>query len=489
MIRGLVSEPGRAITSSLTRGLSGSDYVPNAAAKAYQTATNCSNPRTIALSRFFDGLAALGLDSSLVDGWVLRADSQPASGTTAPSLKGLSNLTITGAPTRHKNGYLLANDSPSAPSVPRYLSGGLPAATSGNVTLVWADFRSGYASISGERTPILAYSSGALTPWLEQNLYGIQSGSNYLGYTYDGAGNFTPVGLPTRGPAEKRYLPVALRNAATGGAASFSGEVKGSSKVSVTGTGSLTLRKIEIGRYSDNGSAWKNYHDGLVPYAFLFSKILSDADLAGLHALIDSYIHPKYRVVIEGDSMSAESVGLAMWIQERSGFFGGNLEVVNLATGGETSAQMVAEIGTSGGIYNQGSTAIPVICTIWAGQNDRLTTGAQTHANCRTLWAAAKALGMKVVAFTITRSDAITVAGWEANRIAANTLIRGDAGTGRYDYLMDADTFIDGLTATDPYYLDTTIYTADKVHLNSVAGGGNSQLMDALYTLIASEIP
>jgi hypothetical protein len=73
-------------------------------AKAYKAAYGISNAAATKISNFFKGLSDIGIRSNFLDGAVLRADSQPVSGSTIPSLLGLSNLTITGSPSRLRNG-------------------------------------------------------------------------------------------------------------------------------------------------------------------------------------------------------------------------------------------------------------------------------------------------------------------------------------------------------------------------------------------------
>ena len=468
----------------------------DATAKAYQTTTGISKSAARRWSKFLLGLDALSIRTSLIDAVVLRADMQPTGGTTAYSLLGTSNLAMNGTITRHKNGFVFGNDSDSSPTVPSYCTGSFPV-TSGDVTMIFASFRPSESNITHTHAPVMLYkpanSATPLPAWTVNSLWAQAEGSNFLAYTYDGLGNFSPFAISAHSPAETRYMPIALSNAAVGAAGSLTARIPGQTTASTTGTGSKTFNRLELGRYSDSGyGSWKNYDDSLVPFVFAFSKILSTTELAGFNALVDQYIHPKYRIVAEGDSMSSSTVGLCLFFRDRAGFFGSNMDLVEVATGGETTTQMVSEIGTAAGINDQGSSSFPVICTIWGGQNDRAIDGNQTHANLRTLWAAAKSRGMKVVAFTITKSSSITAAGWEADRLLANAAIRGDAGLGYYDYLMDVDALIAGASSYNPYYLDPAWYNQvipDQVHLTSTIPGGNTQLMDALYTLISAEIP
>jgi len=458
-------------------------------AAAYQEATGITSVRASAISDFLTGLDDLGVRSSFVDGATYRADSQPASGTTAFSLRGLSNLTMTGSVIRHRNGLKFNNDDAATPSDPQYCNGTIPS-TSGNVTLICADFRHYYASIVDSRNSVEIYRPANTSPWLENQIEIGQEGSNYIAHTFNGS-VFASLGVPSHGPSDRRYRPTTIRNVTPGTTNSFSVAIPGQSTTSTAGQGSLNYTKMYLGACTNNGGDRAKYSDALVPYWLLFSKALTTDEETAVYALVDKCLHPVYRVVIEGDSMSSDSCGLALWMQDRMGYFGSNLDLVNVSAGGETSTQMVAELGGPSGINDsQMSSSFPVTCTIWGGQNDRSINGTQTHSNLRLLWAAAKSRGMQVVAFTITRSSSIDAAGWEADRQAANALIRADAGMGYYDYLMDADAFIASVTTVSPYYDDPSCYSlSDHVHLSNTDPGGNPQLLDALYNVMQAAIP
>ena len=452
----------------------GTDDTLNSLALAYKQATGISSVRAIKLSNFFNGLSTIGLASNFVDGWSFRQDSQPA-GTNAYSLRTTRNLTI--------------------------MSGNIPA-LSGDLSIVYSDMRN-VASLSGERVAVYLNRPANIGPFQQQGLWGGQYGSNYIAYSYDGLGNFTPFGIPVHAPSDPRYSPVCLSNSSTVSVSSLMGRIITTTEAvsslntySTTGNGNLIFTNLTIGRYSDNGVTWKSYTDDIVPYTLLFNKVLTNSDFTLLNGLIDSTLHPKYRFIPVGDSMSSNSVGISLMINLRNGFYGSNMDLIDtLAFGGATSSVILISAINSGKLSSYATNKYPVFCTVWMGQNDRPATeptGDFTHTNCRTAWKAAKDAGMRVIAFTITNSSSISAAGQQAmdNRDRANLLIRQDQGQGYYDYLVDIDQIMLNTSLITPYFNDPLYYTfPDHVHFSSTIPGGNTLLIDNLYSTMGLEVP
>lgn len=104
---------------------------------------------------------------------------------------------------------------------------------------------------------------------------------------------------------------------------------------------------------------------------------------------------------------------------------------------------------------------------VWFCTNDLAggTSAADCYTSLLSYWAAARADGFKVIAFTIPpRADAAFSAADETERQALNSSILGDAT--KYDAVVDAATLF-------PNPNDLTYFNADKVHLNST---GNATL-------------
>jgi len=494
-------------------------------ARAYRSATGISLGRAKAFSKFLTGLATLGLRSNLVDGWVLRQDSQPAGGTTAyslrgPSLSNVGNLTMTGNITRHRCGFIPGNGSDSAPATPSFCSGSIPALAT-DATLIGSTFRHKAADTSAgtSRIPWFLYNPDGNAGHPIHSLWAGQYGSTFMGYTYDGAAHFAQFDLAGSGAghvqAECRYKPITLSNALVAASGSFTGRVPGKSASSVTGFGGNYYTKLEIGRYSDSGwSGWKGYDDSLVPYVLLFNKILSDTELAAVHVLIDAYIHPRVRIVTEGDSMAADSMGIAAYLQDHPSFFGANIDLVNVAAlpFAQNLSLLDADwVNNANGISAAlGSTLFPVLAVNWWGHHENetpLLAWSDSYNLMKDVWARQKAMGMKVVALTVNPTIDLAndeaAHGTETKRRAINAQMRLDAANraGCFDYFLDTEAYFLSDAATGLHTLpaantatNSGLWTFnnptyfDSGHVHMTATGGNA-ITGALYGVIQSAIP
>jgi len=210
--------------------------------------------------------------------------------------------------------------------------------------------------------------------------------------------------------------------------------------------------------------------------------------------------------------MAGPSLGLARYIPDRAGFFGANIDLVNVAAlpiAQNLTALDADWVNSANGISSAlGSATMPVIACNWWGHHENetpLLTWQNSYDLMKDVWARQKAMGMKVVACTV--NPTIDLAGDEAahgtetKRRAINTQMRLDAANkaGLFDYLLDTEAFflakcgLAGLppantsTASALWTFNNSTYF-DSGHVHMTAAGGNA-ISDALYDLIQSEIP
>ncbi|WP_375414614.1 hypothetical protein [uncultured Bradyrhizobium sp.] len=182
--------------------------------------------------------------------------------------------------------------------------------------------------------------------------------------------------------------------------------------------------------------------------------------------------------VFEGDSLTCVT-NQGLWpliLPTVSGFFSRGTSLY-YAADGESASTMVGQYTTQGGTVSFGS-GIEAFYLLWAGTNDIVsgTSAATTYGYLTTIWAAARASGYKVVAFTImSRNDNSGAA--EIQRIELNRLIRSDASL--YDYLVEPD-----LVFTNP--LDMVLFNNTFVHLSAY---GNNVLAHMVASKVLGTAP
>jgi lysophospholipase L1-like esterase len=199
---------------------------------------------------------------------------------------------------------------------------------------------------------------------------------------------------------------------------------------------------------SNNG--WQ-YWIGGIAYATMWSMVLPDPDISIAARRLE-------HIVFDGDSRTSAAVYppavLAALPARRLGHS-------NVATGGYTTAQMVA--GAAASVDPLCRTTIPSTVVVWGGINDGIggTDAATIYDRLRTYCQARKAAGWRVVCCTEIdgQSAALNAAGWHDTIYPGlNALLRADHAFA--DVLVDlaADARLRDAT-------NTTYYNADKVHL------------------------
>jgi hypothetical protein len=164
--------------------------------------------------------------------------------------------------------------------------------------------------------------------------------------------------------------------------------------------------------------------------------------------------------IIEGNSHSADTGGKGTWPSElkASVAFFNRGTFYNFATSGDTLASMMGEDASqAASVLIQPGQESYYFCYPAANDLGAGTAAATIYANETILWAANRARGSKVIAFTEQpRIDGTTI---NNQRIALNALIRSDSTL--YDCLIEPDLYF-----TDT--ADLTTFTSDG-HLTAAA--------------------
>lgn len=475
-----------AFANSLSSSVSGLD--PDA--KAYQVANGISNTAATRISNFFKGLSDIGIRSNFLDGAVLRADSQPASGGSIPSLLGLSNLTITGSPSRLRNGIYFDGNL-------QYAKGNIVSST-GARTLVGLHCGT-LDNTNATAQPIFRLSNGLTATSLAMNNNGTSFGNaqSFVSTLRTTAGN------PGWSRNTTSIASVSIRDDSAVGASSFSMRrlttVGGTTftRTSTQGEASHTLNRLRMCLFSNNGETTVfSSIERTIPAWFLFSKALSDTEENNLQTLIGNTVLPKWRYVFEGDSIQASYIGGRY--SDKGVWKAANLNTVNLAVGGAGAVERAAAIGGNGLTTTNIANDMPTVVDIAAGTNDlgnyssAARSVATVHSALRTLWSFVRSTNPSalICGSTVMQSSYITAQGRESDRIALNDLIKADEGT-YYDVLFDKDAWTLQMTASRPVYTDASIFVQDgggaAVHPTNTIGGGSDQLLAYMTTTLEAE--
>ena len=218
---------------------------------------------------------------------------------------------------------------------------------------------------------------------------------------------------------------------------------------------------------------------GTLSFAAAFDVALSQAQYDAVRRLYQTTLgtglnYPPVNLIIEGDSLSAEGIGIDYGLHLlNQPNWTGKFNKHNVAQGGEGIGQMLAEFPTQ---------ALPIAAErgrnylfLWAGCNNigQNYSAADTFAGLINYWLLARAAGFKVGAFTVLKaaSDTSSII-TECNKL--NALIRANGD--QYDWLIDVAALP---TLANP---SNTTYFADGVHLTSIG-------YNEVATLINSTIP
>lgn len=232
-----------------------------------------------------------------------------------------------------------------------------------------------------------------------------------------------------------------------------------------------------IGLYSDN---LENTLDNLVVYAlgreedYLWFDGFSENDRTWLAS--EKFIISEGDSHVSGGGLAASDFPTSVLTSLGSPYTGANVGI----GGTQIEAAITRASANVDSRYN--STRLDNVCCFFDGSNDMAGafTAQQVYDNLKIYWAARRAIGWKVVAFTLLpRGEDADV---ETKRQAINTLIKSDSTL--YDALVDlgADATIG--EAGDQNNL--TYYGADKTHLTT---DGYAVLIPLVVTAIQSLYP
>lgn len=188
---------------------------------------------------------------------------------------------------------------------------------------------------------------------------------------------------------------------------------------------------------------------GKIAIVNCWDTYLSDTDVANVVksmreriALIGETM-PTFRnfYIAEGDSRTALATNSYAFLMGNAGEFTPNLYMRNFAVSGSHASDVTARLAAVTRVVAQAAlNSRNVIMSILIGTNDSSTIAASGaaayyNASIKPIWAAYKALGVKLIACTELPAIAAG-ATYETERLALNALIRADAGI-LYDALAD----------------------------------------------------
>jgi len=187
-------------------------------------------------------------------------------------------------------------------------------------------------------------------------------------------------------------------------------------------------------------------------------------------------------IACDGNSLTIGTGGSSPYPAQLSVLLGNRWMVRNFGVGAQTTAAMISDAAAQIDTIFDNSTKKVVVC--WEGTNDLFFGATATAAYNRLVQYCQErqSAGLQVVIATILpRSDTSTPGSFETDRQTINTNIRANWAT-YADALADvaADTRIGD--AGDE--LNTTYYTADKVHMNDTGYGVVAEIIKtAIETL------
>lgn len=399
------------------------------------------------MANFFSRLRAMGLHDNLVDGACYRADFQNAS--SLMSLRGFAPTRVDGAPTKAAGGVTFDGTDDGLEYTIANVAGP-------RTVIVWA---AGFSTApTNQRWITVRNSVGDLSGYAYIQSESGSSG-NTLARTYNGAS----AGLTSASASAKtgtiNTKMLALTDTNAGGAGALRLIIDGDN--AVTGTGyvnAATLTKVTLG----GDSVMSYYMNMCVASWFVFDVALSDVEVAAFRLLVESTICPRPVMLCEGDSLT-EVTGWPEYLSA-SATTRGYIDTSNIATGGETSVNVTTSFAA------QIASAAPtngrekwLLLSIGANDVASLTSdsAAVIYARIEALWTAARALGFKVGAFTVTNGAGIVGASRTAVLASLNALIR--AAGDKYDVLIDVDAYLTK-TISATYYTNPTYFNGDQVH-------------------------
>ena len=311
-----------------------------------------------------------------------------------------------------------------------------------------------------------SFASGAVTIEVTDKLgmvvFGTSNNTTTVNYVYNGTANYSHLSSPL----------VTLHNNLAGlNAAGGNYQHLTDAQLSGLTGGTSTTLHIHDGRYyteTELGSATGGSEGALLIGTDVKTSLDGATTVeAALTALATTNAHRS--IVVNGDSISWPfSTTWPYRMAIKSPLFSRGT-FTNYSVGGKTAATIAGEYSSTTHNQRPVQPGDEAWFFLFAGTNDIYadTTGAATYAHLQTSWAAARAEGFKVCAFTVMDSTRNS-AGQRAQLVILNNLIKGTPSL--YDYLVRADLVLPN-PASGTYFADGIHPTAagDELIASAVA--------------------
>jgi hypothetical protein len=426
-----------------TDGVLSSAFLTDALVTSYFEATGIESAAAEELQEFVTALSAAGVLGNLIDGGILKSRHARIASGQIRSLRGISNLVLTGSPTLGNCGLIFNGTNQAARAV-----------------LTTNPLQRSFFCLSTMRQNFQTPFTNIAIPWIVKNNYPFNSFSGeyvrfepsqnnatigsmadggttgrnvsspdgfsrafpprsfFSRYTYDGTlANYTANGMTFGNYGGTKRFGSTSKN----GAIAVTGNPHAPYYVSL-GAGYTTTAHADF--CASSAANW-----------MLFNKVLSDGEVADIYAAF-FLLHPRWKYVPGGDSLMQFQTPYFLTLPE---IYGTNVNVTNIAAGGLPVPTIVAGLGTT--YYSAAHLAAdgPVVADFI---NIDTITGAYTKEQYRTdlraIWTHIKTINptAKIIGQTITSSDGFETEGTLAQLDTLNGWIRADIGT-YYDVLVD----------------------------------------------------
>lgn len=451
-------------------------------ADAYFAEVTVSTAQKERINRFIRAITDAGLLDGLVDAAFLREGQN--TGTGSPRTLRLATGTMDNSPTWGPHGVFFNGSNQRAKftvtsTKPFTLVSDQEIPATGGAANAWMGGLINSAGSDTAAQGVQIFTSNAATAYCKQG------GTTTLSDSWGDTGDARTV---------HRYNPtpqIIGLDYDDAGSPTVHGYTNGS--LVMTDSTSLTrstsnLDTVTFGAVYTSGTSWTYHVPVRVASWALFNRVLT----AGEHLLVAQALrHLDGRAinfVVTGDSIAAQicdsTRGLNTWPFQlmRTPQWAGRARLYNTAINGSVTSGIAANFTTMGVPWAANGSSVTETVLLAYGGTAGIILGdsaATAWANMQSVYAQAKAVGMRVVAFTLPASKTNVGVGYttatEAIRVAYNTLVRD--GSAYYDALVDLD-------AMCPYHADLFI---DELHPNAagnlalaefIASGNSRKVFD-----------
>jgi hypothetical protein len=426
-----------------TGGVLSTELSTDAMISAYFDATGIDSAAAEELQAFVDALTDAGVLANMVDGAILKSRHARIASGQIRSLRGISNLVLTGSPTLGDCGLILNGSNQGALA-----------------TLATNPLNRSFFCLSALKQNFQTPYTAIAIPWCVKNDYPYNTYSgeslrfdvsnNTALFGSMGDGGATYRSTSTADGYSRSFPPKSYFSAYTynGSAAAYTtngmtflnyggtkrlGTTSKIGPISVTGS-SHAPRFVSLGAGSTT-TGFGDYCATSIGNWLLFDKVLSDGEVADIYEAL-FLLHPRWKYVPGGDSLMQFQTPYFLTLPE---IYGTNVNVQNQAAGGLTVTAIVAGLGTT--YFSSGALAAdgPVVADfINIDTINGSYSKEQYRTDLRAIWTHIKTINptAKIIGQTITSSDQFEAAGTLADLDTLNGWIREDVGT-YYDVLVD----------------------------------------------------